>query len=178
MNESKVRNLTPPLPNFKMGTRVAETLTIAYLNIQGQTGLNVVKQKQIEYFMKQNDVDILNCQEINIDGESFNNCPFISSKYNILQNNAVNKFGTAVIVKSDYNVENVKTDTMGRAIFYEINKMTFGNIYLQSGTDGISRGLRENFISETLPQLLVNCRDSGEIGGDLNYMTKGRRLYK
>ena len=122
--------------------------------------------------MKQNDVDILNCQEINIDGESSNNCPFISSKYNILQNNAVNKFGTAVIIKSDYNVENVKTDTMGRAIFYEINKMTFGNIYLQSGTDGISRGLRENFISETLPQLLVNCRDSGEIGGDLNCITK------
>ena len=149
----------------------SRSLTIAYLNIQGQTGLNVSKQKQIEEFLKKNEIDILNCQEINVEEDSFNSCIFITSNYNIIQNNAVNKYGTAVLVKNELEIENIKKDINGRAILFDINNLTLGNIYLQSGTDGQSRGLRESFISEIIPHLLTNKKDSGEIGGDFNCIT-------
>ena len=131
------------------------TINIAYLNIHGQSGLNISKQKQIEDFIIKHDIDILNCQEINIVDDSFAQCAVISSKYNILQNNALNKYGTAVLLKNEYDVENVKVDTVGRAIVYDIQDITFGNIYLPSGTDGDSRGQREQFISEDLPNTLL-----------------------
>ena len=47
------------------------TITIATLNIQGQSGLNDIKQKQIEDFIKYNSIDILHCQEIDITQKSF-----------------------------------------------------------------------------------------------------------
>ena len=50
------------------------SLTVAYMNIQRQTGLNVSKQTQIEEFLKKNKIDILNCQEINIEEDSFKSC--------------------------------------------------------------------------------------------------------
>ena len=40
------------------------TLRVATLNIRGQTGLDIPKQKQIESFIKQYNLDILHCQEI------------------------------------------------------------------------------------------------------------------
>ena len=147
------------------------SLTVAYMNIQGQTGLNVSKQTQIEDFLKKNKIDILNCQEINIEEDSFKSCSFITSSYNIIQNNAINKYGTASKVKNELIVENIKTDINGRAIVFDINNLTFGNIYLHSGTDGQSRGLRENYISEIIPHLLTNRKDSGEVGGDFNCIT-------
>ena len=58
-------------------------ITLAYMNIRGQTGLDYAKQVQIEHFLKFYNVDILNCQEINIARDSFENCEFISSSYNI-----------------------------------------------------------------------------------------------
>ena len=143
-------------------------IVVAYLNIHGQTGLSFSKQKQIEDFIKANDIDILNCQEINIEENSFKVSPFITSSFNILQNNAINKYGTAVLVKNEFKVENIKTDISGRGIVFDIGSFTFGNFYLPSGTDGQTRGQRENFVSETIPQLLMNRKDSGEFGGDLN----------
>ena len=50
-------------------------IVVAYLNIHGQSGLSNSKQKQIEDFIKLNDIDILNCQEINIEENSFKSCP-------------------------------------------------------------------------------------------------------
>ena len=46
----------------------------AFLNVHGQTGLPVTKQKQIEDFIHRNKIDILHCQEINIDEDSFSQC--------------------------------------------------------------------------------------------------------
>ena len=63
----------------------------AFMNIRGQTGLNISKQIQIENFIKSYKVDILNCQEINISDETFSTCNFISSQYDIISNNAENK---------------------------------------------------------------------------------------
>ena len=53
------------------------TLTIAYMNIRGQTGLDVSKQLQIENFIKSYRIDILNCQEINVLENSFSQCEYI-----------------------------------------------------------------------------------------------------
>ena len=91
--------------------------------------------------------------------------------FNIYSNNAINKYGTASFVKNDFRVENIKMDTEGRALIFDINKTTFGNIYLHSGTDAVARGNRERFCSEIIPQLLVNRQDYGSIGGDWNDIT-------
>ena len=44
-------------------------LTLGSLNICGQSGLNLVKQKQIEDFISSYRLDILACQEINVEDE-------------------------------------------------------------------------------------------------------------
>ena len=117
----------------------------AFLNIHGQTGLPTTKQLQIEDFIRRNKVDILHCQEINIEDDSFSQCQFIKSNYNILSNNAVNKYGTASLVRNIFMPENVRMDTNGRALFFNVNGMTLGNVYLPSGTDGINISERENY---------------------------------
>ena len=119
--------------NFKNSIRVA------FMNIRGQSGLKVDKQVQIEAFMKRNKCDILHLQEVNIDSESFSTCDFISSNFNIYQNNSINKYGTASLVKSKFLVENFRCDTEGRVLIFNIGQFTFANIYLYSGTDALSR---------------------------------------
>ena len=85
-------------PHFK------SSLIIAYLNIHGQSGLTISKQKQIEKFLQEYDIDILHTQEINIEEDSFSQCNFLQSNYNLVQNNAVNKFGTASFIKNEFNL--------------------------------------------------------------------------
>ena len=110
------------------------TLKVATLNIQGQSGLNITKQKQIEDFVKHNKIDILHCQEIETCSNSFQDCSFISSSFNLLSNNSpINKYGTASLVRNDLYVENVKMDTNDRALVFEVNNVTFCNFYLHSG---------------------------------------------
>ena len=146
-------------------------LKIGYMNIKGQSMLGPSKQNQIQDFLKKYNIDILHCQEINIEENSFSQCNYVAANFNIYSNNAINKYGTASFVKNDFKVENIKMDTEGRAILFDINKITFGNVYLHSGTDAVSRGNRERFCSEIIPQLLVNRQDYGNIGGDWNNIT-------
>ena len=49
--------------------------------------------------------------------------------------------------------------------------LTLGNLYLPSGTDSTSKSKREQYLSETVPKLLLNRLDAGCIGGDLNCIT-------
>ena len=155
------------IPNIE-----ASCLTIAYLNCHGQTKLTKVKQAQIEDFVKKQKVDILHCQEINIDQDSFNSCYFISSNFTIYSNNSLNGYGTSSLVHNDLNVENIKVDTEGRAIIFNIGNITFGNMYLKAGTDNDSRTSREQYCSEILPQLFLNVKESGTVGGDWNCCTE------
>ena len=140
---------------------INNSINIAYLNLHGQSRFSEAKQKQIEDFISKHSIDILHCQEANIHEESFNQCSYIRSNFSIISNNAINKYGTASIVKNSLTADNIKTDTIGRAIFFDIGNTTFGNVYLHSGTDGLSRGARENFCSERLPQLMLNCKENG-----------------
>ena len=141
-------------------------ITVAYMNIHGQTGLDLVKQVQIERFISTYKIDVLHCQEINIDKESFSSCNIITSSYNLIPNNAQNGYGTCSFVSNSLEHKNIKLDTNGRVIVFEIDDITFCNVYLPSGTDSIMKNERENYLAETLPQMLVNSKDCGIIGGD------------
>ena len=55
-------------------------LTVAFINIRGQSGLTIRKQLQIESFIRYNKCDIINLQEINIDDESFCQTPSLRPK--------------------------------------------------------------------------------------------------
>ena len=67
-----------------------------------------------------NSLDILHCQEINIDEEGFKQCSYIVSNFSIISNNFLNNYGTASLVRNTLTVENIKMDTIGRAIFFDI----------------------------------------------------------
>ena len=144
------------------------------MNIRGQTGLNDAKQLQIEHFIKFHGVDILNCQEINIVDDSFQNCNFIKSSYDIIPNNASNKYGTCCLVANNLVTENIKKDTKGRIIAFDVENITFCNVYLPSGNDPIKKNSRENYIAETLPQILINAQDNVCIGGDWNCVVEAK----
>ena len=122
----------------------------------------------IEAFIIREKLDILHLQEINISEDSFTNCKTISNGFSIISNNAVNKYGTATIIKSELSPENLLYDTKGRVIVFDIGGLTLANIYLPSGSDAVSKAKREEYFSTTLPQLLVNRQDTGCKGGDLN----------
>ena len=149
-------------------------ISLAYMNIRGQTGLDECKQVQIENFLKSYKIDILNCQEINVNDDSFNNCGFINSSYSIISNNAQNKYGTCCFVSNCFNFENVKFDTKGRIIVFDIGDITFSNVYLPSGSDATMKNDRENYIAETLPQMLINSKNFGCTGGDWNCIAEVR----
>ena len=138
------------------------------MNIHGQSKLPAVKQLQIQDFLKYNKIDILHMQEIEINEDTFSECDFISSSFNLISNNSENQYGTATLIRSDLEFKNVRCDTAGRAIVFDIGGVSFGNFYAHSGTDATSRNNRESFCSEVLPSLLTNCQQSGCLGGDLN----------
>ena len=144
------------------------SLTVGFINIRGQSKLNIEKQLQIEDFLKRYKCDILHLQETNIENETFSSCCYISNNYNIIHNNSLSQYGTASLVKSEFLVENVRCDSDGRVLIFDIQQMTFVNLYLHSGTDAIARAGRENICGEVLPNLLINSKEYGCAGGDLN----------
>ena len=138
------------------------------MNIHGQTKLPTVKQLQIQDFIKYNHVDILHMQECEIGEDTFASCDTISSNFNLISNNSENQYGTASLVRSDLSFQNVRCDTSGRGIVFDIGTVSFGNFYLQSGTDSYSRANRESFCAITIPNLITNSQPSGCLGGDFN----------
>ena len=125
-----------------MNPKNQNILTVAYINMHGQSNLTIAKQVQLEDFLKFNNIDIAHLQETEICDETFSTCNFISSSFNLHSNNAANKYGTSSLVKSVYSVQNVKYDTSGRAIVFDMGELTFGNLYGHSGTDAQSRSSR------------------------------------
>ena len=143
-------------------------LVVIYLNIKGQTGFPTEKQIQVENLLKSSNCDILHLQEINIDDDTFDQCSYIKSNYSVIPNNAENKYGTASLIKNDLHAENICLDTNGRFIFFDVSGVTFGNLYLPSGTDGQTRAKRESYFGEIIPNMMVNCKSIGCVGGDFN----------
>ena len=143
-------------------------LIILYLNTYGQTKLTLDKQLQIQDMVKHLRCDIVHLQETDFDENSFQNCNFIKNNYNFITNNSISKYGTASLIRNNFKSENISLNTEGRIIIFDIDGVTFCNVYLEAGTDGPSKAARENNCSETLPNLLVNRSQVGCAGGDWN----------
>ena len=154
-------------------------ITVAYINCVGQTKLPVSKQLEIQSFVCSNKVDIFHMQECKIDNDSFSQCGFLTSNFNIFSNNTPNEsnYGTATMVRSDIEVTNIHTDNEGRAIIFDATECTWGNLYLPSGSDANSRAKRENYFGEIIPQLMVRRLKQGAAGGDLTSTNYLRTFY-
>ena len=111
-------------------TEKINILSVAYINIRGQTGLTSAKQTQLETFIVRNNLDVLHLQEINITEDSFSTCNIISSSYNIISNNSPSKYVTASIIRSDLIPENILLDSNDRSIVFNIGTITLANLYL------------------------------------------------
>ena len=145
-----------------------KSLNIGYINLRAQTGFGPPKQLQIEKFLKFHKIDILHLQEAQIKEDTFEMCDFITSNYEIIANNASNSYGTASLVANSLQPTNIKVDTQGRVLVFNVENVTFANVYLPCGNEPVMRNLRENYISLIIPQLLINKKDLGCIGGDWN----------
>ena len=62
-------------------------IVVAYLNCVGQTRLPISKQLEIQSFVHTNKVDILHLQECRIDDDSFSQCGYLTSNFNLFSNN-------------------------------------------------------------------------------------------
>ena len=145
-------------------------ITVAYINCVGQSRFSISKQLEIQSFICSNNVDILHMQECRIDEDTFSQCGFLTSNFNIFSNNTPNEsnYGTASMVRSDIEVTNIHTDNEGRVIVFDAAECTWGNFYLPSGSDAPSKAKRENYFGEIIPQLLIRRLERGAAGGDLN----------
>ena len=152
------------------GSSTTTEMQVAYINCVGQSGLNLAKQLEIQSFLIENVIDILHLQECRIGEDTFAQCGYITSNYNIIRYNTPNdnNYGTASLVRCDLEVTNIHTDESGRVIVFDTADCTWSNLYLPSGTAGNNRALREHYSSVTIPQLMIRRQAQGAVGGDLN----------
>ena len=64
------------------------TLTIFYLNIRGQTKFYDDKQQQLQDLIMHYGCDIFHLQETDFNDDTFKNCSFIKSNYQVISNNS------------------------------------------------------------------------------------------
>ena len=143
------------------------------MNCHGQSKLEIPKQLFIQNFMISNKIDILLCQETKIDDNTFNQCNFIKSNYNIIKNNSHNHFGTSILVHNNIPIDEVKFDTEGRVIIFNSDNITICNTYPKAGTDSESRQEREDLINTTIPNMMLHHKPNLIIG-DWNCITENR----
>ena len=145
-------------------------IIVAYINCVGQSKFPISKQLDIQSYVCTHKVDILHLQECKMDDDTFSQCGFITSNFNLFSNNKPDNshYGTATLVRSDLEVSNIHSDNDGRSLIFDAAGCTWGNLYLPSGSDGISRAKREQYFSDVIPDLLVRRLAQGSIGGDLN----------
>ena len=74
-------------------------LVVGSLNVRGQLVLSPARILQLADFIKMYKIDVLNLQETNLTADSFEENDFISQNYELIFNNAPNKYGTAVLLK-------------------------------------------------------------------------------
>ena len=64
----------------------------------------------------------MHLQETDVDENAFEHCSFIRNNFNIIPNNSLTGYGTASLVKNTLTVGNIKVDTEGRIIVFDIDK--------------------------------------------------------
>ena len=143
-------------------------INILYLNIRGQTKFYLDKQLQLQETVKRLKCDIVQLQETHIEEDTFQNCDFIKNNFTVISNNSTTGYGTSSLIRNELKAENIIFDTEGRVIVFDINNITYCNVYMNAGTDNTSRASRENYFSAIIPNLLVNRCRNGYAGGDWN----------
>ena len=118
------------------------TPLVATLNLRGQTKMNLSKLLQLEELLKSLKPAIIFFQESHFQNTTFENCPFINSNFQLLINNSPTGYGTSALVNNSLKIENVKALPGGRILYFEINKTSFVNVYLPSGTAGKAESYR------------------------------------
>ena len=142
------------------------TPLVATLNLRGQTKMPLPKLLQLEELLKTIKPAIIFFQESQLQNNTFENCPFINCNYQLLINNSPTGYGTGALINNSLKVDNVKALPGGRILYFEIQKTSFVNVYLPSGTAG--KGDRDHILSNILPNLLLDSCKNGIIGGDWN----------
>ena len=142
------------------------TPLVATLNLRGQTKMNMIKQLQIDELVKAQKAAIIFFQESHILDQTFENCPHIKANFQLLINNSENGYGTSALIHNSLKIENVKALPGGRILYFEINRISFCNVYLPSGTAG--KAEREAILGDSLPNLLLDSCKTGVIAGDWN----------
>ena len=72
----------------------------------------------------------------------------------IIRNNSHNEFGTSILFKNEFPIENVNFDTKGRTITLNTGESIIVNVYPKAGLDSESKKEREKLIRETLPKMI------------------------
>ena len=132
----------------------------------------VPKQLYIQNFLLTNKIDVLLCQETKIDANTFDQCNFIKSSYNIIKNNAHNPYGTSILAHTNITIDEVKFDMERRIIIFNSDNITICNVYPKAGTDSESKQEREDLINITLPNMMHHHKTNVVIGGDWNCITE------
>ena len=154
-----------------MDTKTKEkTLNVGFLNIHGQSKMTQSKQDQIQYLIKEYELDVLNLQETNIDESTFQKSPFIANNFKIIFKNNESGYGVCSLVRNELPTKNEIQHPSGRLIAFDIGDLTMTNVYLPSG-GGEARDQRENFFGQTIPNTLLSARKNGICGGDFNSIT-------
>ena len=141
---------------------------ICSLNIQGQSQLDIAKQFQIEHFIQTHKLDIIHLQESYIKEDSFSKCPYIANNFQLLHINNPSKYGVCSLIRKDIEISKEILHPSGRVLIFDALGCTFANVYLPSGSDAITRNSREEFCSQTLPNLLFESQNKGIAAGDWN----------
>ena len=150
------------------------TLKIATLNCQGQTGITPAKALFIDNLLKRNKYNILNLQETLINEDTFGLCEYVEGQYKVISNNSTNCYGTASLVKNCLKINDLRLDSEGRIIVFDLEDITCVNIYPKAGTDAISRNNRENMFASTLPNMLRYHKNRIILAGDWNCIVENR----
>ena len=150
-------------------------MTVGFINIHGQTKLPQTKQNQIEYLVKEYNVDILHMQETQIDESAFENNPFIANNFNIIFNNSETGYGVCSLIHRKFSTKDELLHPSGRIIAFNIGDLTMTNIYLPSGAERTAKNLREDLCGQTIPNMMLAAKKKGMIGGDFNCITHPER---
>ena len=88
--------------------------------------MSLSKQLLIQDHLRVYKIDILACQEVSVNNDTFNNCDFISANYTLVSNNSHNEFGTLFLIKNNFPINDIYMDTEGRAICINLGDFTVG----------------------------------------------------
>ena len=136
-------------------------MTVGFINIHGQTKLPQTKQNQIEYLVKEFNVDILHMQETQIDESAFENNPFIANNFNIIFNNSETGYGVCSLINRKFSTKDELLHPSGRIIAFNIGDLTMTNIYLPSGAERTAKNLREDLCGQTIPNMMLAAKKKG-----------------